>query len=133
MGECSVAQITAPPRYTRQDFLLDHARMLFCNMFDWSTDELRCLHKHLTPCLGLLKRTGHGTLHAENLLRLIGYWASVVGVMEEMTDALLAVHIIQWDSLNSHFELVELNCTLVIAERQLTEAWEALWRLRVRQ
>ncbi|XXG83188.1 hypothetical protein AAC387_Pa10g0997 [Persea americana] len=50
-----------------------------------------------------------------------------------MTNKLLAVHVIQWEALNSHFKLVELNHTLVIAERQLTEASEVLQRLRVRQ
>lgn len=129
-GECPVAQITARPGYTRQDFLLDRARTLFLNMSDWSTDELRRVPEHLTSYLGLLRRTGYGTLHAENLLWLISYWACMVKVMEGMTNELLAVHIIQWESLNSHFELVDLNRTLVIVERQLIEAREALCRLR---
>ena len=90
-------------------------------MSDWSTDELRRLPEHLTPYLSLLRRTDYGTLQAENLLWLISYWASVVKVMEGMTDKLLAVHMIQWESLNSHFKLVELYRTLVIAELQLTE------------
>lgn len=84
----------APPGYTRQDFLLDEARTPFRNMADCSTDELRQAPEHLTPHLLLLRRTGYGTLHAENLLRLISDWASVVGVMEGMTDELLAVQII---------------------------------------
>ncbi|KAJ8635987.1 hypothetical protein MRB53_010254 [Persea americana] len=120
-------------RYARQDFLLDHAQTLFRNMSDWSTDELRRSPEHLTPYLGLLRRTGYGTLHVENLLRLISYWASVVGVMEGMMDELVVVHVVQWEALNSHFELVELNCTIAIMECQLTEAWEALRRLRVRE
>ena len=41
----------------------------------------------------------------------------MVGVMEGMTEELLAVHVIQWEALNSHFELVELNRTLAIVER----------------
>lgn len=100
-------------------------------MSNWSTDELRRSPEHLTPYLGLLRRNGYGTLHVENLLRLISYWASVVGVMEGMMDELVVVHVVQWEALNSHFELVELNCTIAIVECQLTEAWEALRRLRV--
>ncbi|KAJ8622345.1 hypothetical protein MRB53_030874 [Persea americana] len=133
MGEQPVARLTTPPGYTSRNFLFDHMRTLFHNMSDWSTDELRRSPEHLNLYLGLLRRTGYGTLNAVNLLRLISYWASVVGVMEGMTNKLLAVHVIQWEALNSHFKLVELNHTLVIAERQLTEASEVLQRLRVRR
>lgn len=38
--ECRVVLVTAPPGYTRQDFLLDHTWVLFHNMVDWWTDEL---------------------------------------------------------------------------------------------
>ncbi|KAJ8649088.1 hypothetical protein MRB53_002111 [Persea americana] len=72
-------------------------------------------------------------LHVEHVLLLINYWASVVGVMEGMADELLVVHVIQWEALTSHFKLVELNRTIVIAEWQLTEAWEVLRRLCVRR
>ena len=64
------------------------------------------------------------------MLWLISYWASMVGLMEGLTDKLLAVHIIQWESLNSHFELVDPNRTLVIANLQLTEVQEARRKLR---
>ena len=36
--------------------------------------------------------------------------------MEGMTDEFLAVHVIQWESMNSQSELVDLNHTLVVAE-----------------
>lgn len=118
------ARITTLPRYPRQEFLLEHVQTLFCNLPDWSTDELRWAPKHLTPYLGLLRRTGYPTLHAENLLRLSGYWAAVVGEF-------LAIHVIQRESMNSHFGLVDLNCTLIIADQQLIEACELLHRLHV--
>ncbi|KAJ8630562.1 hypothetical protein MRB53_023885 [Persea americana] len=75
-----------PHGYTHQDFLLDHSRSLFRNMSDWSTDELRWAPEYLTPYLDSLRRTGYGTLQVENLLRVISYWVSVVGVMEGLTD-----------------------------------------------
>lgn len=103
--------------------------VLFRNMIDWSTDELRWVPEYLVPYLGLLRRIGYPTLHAENLLWLLSYWASMVEMMEGVLDELLVVNLIQWKSLNSHFELVELNRTLVITERQLTEAGVALRRL----
>lgn len=58
-------------------------------MVDWSTDELRWAPEYLVPYLGLLRRTGYSTLHAENLLWLLIYGADVVRVMEGMTDELL--------------------------------------------
>ncbi|KAJ8624518.1 hypothetical protein MRB53_033048 [Persea americana] len=93
-------------------------------MSDWCIDDLCRSHEHLTPYLGLLRRTRYDTLQLENLLRLNGYWVRVVGVMEGMTDELLAIHMIQWESPNSHFELEELN---------RTKAREALRRLHVRR
>ncbi|KAJ8644525.1 hypothetical protein MRB53_006273 [Persea americana] len=55
----------------------------------------------------------------------------VVGVMEGMTDELLAVYMIQWESLNSHFELVELSRTLVIAEKAVDRGVGGARRLRI--
>lgn len=99
-----VVPVTSPPGYTRQDFLLDHTWVLFRNMIDWSTDELHWAPEYLVPYLGRLRRTGYPTLHTENLLWPFSYWASVFGMMERVSDELLAVNLILWESLNSHFE-----------------------------
>ena len=73
MEERPPARITAPPGYTRQEFLLEHERTLFHNMPDWSTNELRQAPEQLTPYLNLLRRTKYLILHAKNLLQLINY------------------------------------------------------------
>lgn len=70
----------------------------------------------------MLTRTCYPTLHVENLLRLIGYWASMVVAVEGLSDECLAVNILLCESMNSHWELVDLNRTILIVEQQLTEA-----------
>lgn len=74
----------------------------------------------MTPYLDMLGRIGYPTLHRENLLRLIGYWASVVGFIEGLSEECLAINVVLWESMNSHWDLVDLNRTLLIAERKLT-------------
>lgn len=51
MVEHPLARKTAPSGYTRQDFLLDHARTLFPNMSHWSTDELHWAPEQVRPPL----------------------------------------------------------------------------------
>lgn len=96
-------EITAPPWYTRRDLLLYHTRVLLRDMADWSTNELSLAPEYIVPYIGRLRSTGYPTLHAKNLLRLVSYWDDTIGMMEGMSDELLAIHIIQWESLNSHF------------------------------
>lgn len=71
--ERPIGHVTAPPGYTRKEFLLEHARSLFHNMPNWSSNELHRAPEQLTPYLDMLRRTGYPTLNIENLLRVIGY------------------------------------------------------------
>lgn len=65
-----------------------------------------------TPYLNMLGRTGYPTLHVENLLMLIGYWASVVGFIEGLSEECLAINVFMWDQelLGSGTDVAPSRC-----------------------